>query len=497
MAKHARVMTDEQRARLEQNRTLLLEVIAGESLDVTCPTEPGSLTLVLERFVVPDDRSGIVPFEGLRGVERLLQELSSFSYAQTWQDGRLTGVEGRIATGDDSDPVNLICSVGIGSQLVLSVGPSQSIPQLLSAISAFDRHVHLASKALGRTFRLLAQGYHPFVESPSDVVVVPTAANTLTNAHLSHAGRLARDMMRCTAGTRVRLAVCEDEDDSRTAFRLASALSPIIAFLCDNCLRVRGRKPEDTPRMARSLVWSQTDPSRFGLVGSTFHDRFGYEAYERWAEGVAPVFFASEGGICFSTGTDSLQRIMEERDLTRGEAQRLLTHVLPWARWDGALTLLAADALGTRQAGGYAVLLKGLLGSEEGRGEAARLLDLDSIDDDAVIQAFSDLRSKGWDARIYRRPIVQVAHELSAIARRNLEDLAERRLLDELSQLWEVGMVPRDTLLHSWSRNHPLSPEEEAAQLWGEGAVIAYDDLQGDPPAGSTAVMRLNQLKQD
>lgn len=494
MAKHARATTDEQRTRLERNRKLLEDLIAGDAPS----EEPAStgLTLVLERFVVPEGQPEIVPFEGAYGVERLLAALCERSWSPLYRDGRLIGVQGSLTVRDDCAPLTVHCHVGAGAQLVLSVEPADDLTALLEAIAAFDRHVHLAAHALGRDYRLLAHGYHPAAASPSDVVVVPLPVFSLSNAYLSRTGKLSRDMMRCTAATRVRLPLSEDPATTLSEYRLVCALAPLVAFLCDNCLRVRNRQPEDTPRMARSLVWERVDPTRCGVVSGTFTDRFGPSAYERWVEGVAPIYFTSAEGISFSTGTDTLERVMEERELTPSEAADLLTHVYPWARWDGALEVRAADALPPRQAVGYVALIKGLMGSAEARSAVEDLIGISKLDEDEVTQAFATLRAQGWDARVYGRPITQLAHELAAIASRSLTDREERQLLDGLTQLWDVGMVPRDALLHAWEKTRPRSQEEVAAQRWGEGAVIPYEQLQGEPPAGSTAVMRLNQLQQ-
>ena len=499
MAKHARGTTEEQITRLERNRQLLLDAIAGRA---TCassaePTPQGALTLILERFVVPQDRPGIVPFEGAYGVERLLDALTSFGFGPIFSDGHLVGIEGGIAAGGDPIPLPVRCTVGAGAQLVLEVGPSDDLTRTLNVIAAFDRHVHLAAQSLGRSYRLLAQGYHPFANSPSDIVVVPTAANAYTNAHLSRTGHLARDMMRCTAGTRVRLPLPADPAEACAHYRLACALAPLAAFLCDNTLKVRDRKPATTPRMARALVFERVDHTRCGVVDGTFFEWFDAQAYECWLEGIAPIYFTSTDGVCFSTETDPLERVLEERELTLDEACDLLTHVFPWARWDGSLDLLAADSLQPRQAAGYAALVKGLILSPEGRCAAEAFLGVDKLTDLDVTQAFTELRRRAWDARVYGRPITQLAHELAAIASRNLARREERNLLDGLAQLWDVGMVPRDALVMGWERTRPLSREEEAALLWGEGAVIPYEQLEGEPPAGSTSVMSLEQLRQE
>lgn len=248
--------------------------------------------------------------------------------------------------------------------------------------------------------------------------------------------------------------------------------------------------------MTRSLVWDQVDAARSGIVPGTFDAGFGFAAYERWMEGVAPILFASDEGVTFSCGADGCERVLEEREVTEGEASRLLETALPDARWNGTLELRSADSLPPRLAAGYAALAKGIFGSPESLAAARTLLGLADADEQAVRSAWNNLRAFGWQARIYGRPIGQVADELAAIASRSLPLREERQLLDGLAQLWMVRMVPRDALLSKWKATRVPTPEEQAVELYGEGAVIPYDELAGEPPAGSTSVMRLDQLRQ-
>ena len=497
MAKHDQAAAARRSERLERNRTLMRTILAGGDCRDADASDDAGIGLVLERFVVDEGQRRAVPFEGAHGVERLLAGLEEQGWVPIVRDGHVTGVEGTLALEGCEAPVPVRATVGAGGQVALELGPADRIARLLDALAVLDRHAHLSARAMGRSYTLLPQGYHPFVASPSDVVVVPTAEHVLANAHLSRTGRYARDALRCTAATRVRLAMPPAEEDAVSAFRLATALAPLLAFLTDNCLRVRGGSPEGAPRMARSLAWDHLDPTRCGMPEDTFGQGFGFDSYERWLEGIRPIYFQNASGVTFSTGDDDCRRLMEERELGESEARVLLRRACTWARWDGALELAAADALGPRQAGAYAALVRGLLEGSQGRTRTGALIGADSLGSTDVTAAWQALRAEGWEARAYGRPAWQLAHELVSIACSCLDDPAERRLVDQLAQLWDVRMVPRDALLGAWRRNRPRSREEEAARRWGAGAVIPYDELQGEPPAGSTAVMSLDRLRQD
>ena len=446
--------------------------------------------MALERFSINRANGSTTPFEGGQGMERVLCEM-----AQTYQgvvvDGRMVGLVGILGIEGAEAPLEVRATLGMGSQLRLEVGPSTSVSMLLDAVRVFDRHFHLACKSLGLDLELLARGCNPHPSSPSDIVPVPLSRNALLNAHFSRTGRYAREAMRCTATTELSLPVNPDENRAVEDYRMATALAPIIAFATDDSLTMRDSDPYQTPRMLRALVVHDMDASRTGLAEGTFQPGFGFELYRHWVEGTRPICFTSDEGVTFSTGSDTCARVMEERDLSDRETRQLLETVLPDVRWTGRLELRMADSLPLHLAGAYAALVKGLFSSPEAKRAVGELLGTSAMDAGAVRRAWDDLREQGWGARVYGRPISQVVHELAALASHSLDDRDERRMLDGLAQLWEVRYVPRDTLLRNWERTRKRSSEEVAAELYGEGAVIPYDELGGEPPAGATASLPL------
>lgn len=496
MAKHARILTDEQRQRREHNRKILLDLLSGTTPEHPSSTQTAGMWLNLERFVVDRTTHQSVPFEGARGVERLMAELAhTYANGLIWQEGHLMGVSGSLAIEGHEERVGLEARVGAGAQLCVEVGPARELSALLDALAVFERHLHLASNAVGRELELVAQGYHPFVSSPSDIVLVSGSQNALLNTYLARTGSTGRAVMRCTAATRLSFSpdAC---GDLITSYRLLTALAPVLAFLTDNTAALGAGPAAEAPRMARTHLVEQADRTRTGVVSAMLKPSASIETYERWLEGVRPVCFTTDEGVTFSTGTDTLELVMQERDLSPTEAERLAMMAWPWVRLNGRLELAVADALPPRLAGAYAALIKGLMASSDARESAAALVGLDQLDGEAVEAAWQQLRAQGWNARIYGRPARQVADELIALATRNLPDASERRLLEALTQLWEIRCVPRDLLASKQAPHHPRTRDEEAAERWGAGAVIPYDELQGEPPAGSTAVMRLDKLVQ-
>ena len=479
--------TVEQLARLAGNRDLLMGLLEGKGQLVHDVVQPAELAIVLERFVCDRKRRTSIPFEGPLGIEAVLRTLAeTYPDGTISCDGHIVGVAGQLLMQGHEALVPIEAQVRYGGQLALAVGPASSLQVLSDAVAVFDRQFHLACAQRGLDLELVARGHNPYISSPEAVRPVPTARFSLLGAYLSRRGSSARSMLRLTASTTVRIPLREGVSSARIYQTLAAA-APILAFLTDNTLPLRGTRVSDVPRMSRALLWSDTDPERSGLVPGTLDAAFSAQAYERWLEGVRPMLLTSDGGNTFSTGSGTCREVMEERVLTPGEASQLLDSAWPWVRWTaGALELLAADALPPRMALGYAALIKGLLSGDETIDAMRTLFNMDTISEEAVAQAWSDLRMLGWRARPYGRPATQVAHELASLASHGLQERSERVLLDGLTQLWDVESTPRDLLIRNQERARSHR-KEQAARLWGKGAITSYEDLAGDPPPGDTA----------
>lgn len=400
------------------------------------------LGIELERFVIDHNTGKTVSYGGDAGVEQLLEHMRQFytRHEALREDGHLMGFRGsvKVSTGNE---VGLTVSLEPAAQLECSVGPSTSLVDLLEAIETFDRQVHVASREMGQDYELLAEGYNPTVQKPLDLPLIPKTRYALMNAYLAQTGRYARDMMRCTASTQVSIDY-GDENDAIESYRLAVALSPILAFLTDNTRSFRGSDVLKTPRMVRTLVWDEVDPQRCGIVPGTFDQSFSFEAYVRWLEGVRPILFTDSTGVTTSTGRNTERDILSSRALASSEILHLFSMVFPDVRFKNYIELRSADALRPRYAVAYAGFIKGIFYSDESFARACSLIG--SINEKSVVEAKQSLREKGWDATVYGRKITDLVALLLRIARAGLTDPQERGIMDELGTLWDVRMVPRD-----------------------------------------------------
>lgn len=435
-----------------RNHETLLAVLRGGRHADELASGCGELSIHLERILVDRETDTFVTFEGEAGLEAMLKELCRQlpTFEQVRHDGRLMGLTGEL---DGPRPLPLSVGLGAGGQLACTVGPSSLVGDLLRGIEDFDRQVHIAACSLGKDYMLLAEGYNPYVSGPLDVPLVPRTNWTLLNAHLGQTGRYARDMMRCLCTTRVSL----DYGIGRAgldAYRLAVALSPIFSFLTDNVRSFRKSGARRCPRMTRTLVWDEVDPSRCGVVPGTFAEGFSLEVYLDWLERRQPILFTDAMGTTQSTGKRTTRDLMGDRVLSGTEALGLFDTVYPNVRLGRRMELLQADAMRPRMAAGYAAFVKGLFCTGLAVDSTKRLLgDVREAD---VEKAQRELRRHGWDATVYGTPATHLVDGLLQVVRTTLEP-SELRVLDQVAELWDVNMVPRDAFVHQ---------EVKAARGW-------------------------------
>lgn len=330
--------------------------------------------------------------------------------------------------------------------MICAAGPSRSAYDLLEAVESFDRLVHVATLNMSCDYELLNEGYNPLVSSPLDVSLMPQTRWTLLTAHLSQTGRFSRDVLRCSCSSTIRIAHGGDRAAIDT-YKLAVALSPLFAFLTDNVRSFRGSGARRCPRMVRAMLWDEVDPTRCGVVPGTFVGGFSFDRYATWLKGLKPILFIDDQGNTTPTGKATTREFLSDRTISRNEAANLLQTAFPLARLlDGEIELGFADALRPRMAAGYLAFVKGLLCNDLAVDSALSLLG--DIDDEDVQKAIHELRDHGWDATIYNQNVGDLVDKLLRLARPSLSDPQEQRVLNNIAELWEVRMVPRDAFVH-------------------------------------------------
>ncbi|MBR3226336.1 MAG: hypothetical protein IKF78_13535 [Atopobiaceae bacterium] len=429
------------------NQKMLLNALKGTDKPTRSKTDEPMLTLKLSRVLKDREAEQTVLFDGDKGIEKVLETM-----ANAWQDSQRVFLEGRLmglhgyATLTSGGTVALRVSLDAGGQLICEAGPASSVCDLLEAVESFDRLTHVATRAMGCDYELLAEGYNSLVSTPLDVTLVPHTRWTLLTAHLSQTGRYARDVMRCSCSTTISIAHGGDRVAIDT-YRLAVALSPLFAFLTDNVRSFRGSGARRCPRMVRAMLWDEFDPERCGVVPGTFSQGFSFDRYATWIKGITPILFVDDQGTTLPTGKATTREFLRDRTISRNEAANLLQTAYPLARLlDGEIEIGYADALRPQMAAGFMAFVKGLLCNGLVTDSALSLIG--QIEDEDVAAASKELQKKGWDAKVYGKNAGELVDELVKLANSSLFDLAEQRILRSISELWEFRMVPRDSFVH-------------------------------------------------
>ena len=446
---------DESEAIYGHNHKTLLSVLNGGRRPSAFSSESGDVSVRLERILVDRASDTFVPFEGETGLEAVLVRLHDYlpAFVEDVHERHTVGITGSLISSRGVI-VGMHVALEAGGQMVYEVGPSPHMVEVLQAIEYVDRQLHIATRSLGCNYELIAEGYNSFVQAPLDVPLVPRTRWTLLNASLAQTGRYARDMMRCSCATQVAIDYARGRGGI-DEYRLAVALSPIFMFLTDNVRSFRGSGARRCPRMVRSLVWEEVDPARCGVVPGTYVEGFSAERYLAWLEGVRPILFTDSLGTTTSTGKRTAHDLMGDRILSATEALSLFDIVHPHVRLARRMEFLQADSLRPRMAVGYACLIKGIFCNALSFDGASDLIGQRTADD--IDLATHELRVRGWDAIVYGRPVPQLIESLVTIARNGLVDPDELALLNEIAELWDFGMVPRDAFVRQ---------EEKAERGW-------------------------------
>ncbi len=209
----------------------------------------------------------------------------------------------------------------------------------------------------------------------------------------------------------------------------------------------------------RLHIWQHTDPDRCGLLPFVFDDDFGYEAWARWAFGV-PMFFVVRDGRYLPAEGLTFRQLMDRgfqgSRATLEDFDRHLTTLFPDVRLKHIIEVRGADAVPPALTCSLPALWKGILYDAEALDAAWRLVSGSSLAERDAARA--DVARRGLAAQLAGQPILDLARELTAIARAGLasighagvRDADERSYLDPISEQLEIGKSPGQVVLERW-----------------------------------------------
>lgn len=390
---------------------------------------------------VVDAASGeAVPYEGPSGIEAVLKQLQELG---PWQP--VTEENRLIALRDGMASITL----EPGGQVEMSGRPWSTIHECRAELDSHTRALVQIERGLG--VRFLGIGITP--STPLERMPwMPKQRYRIMRQVMLHTGRLGHRMMQQTATVQSNFDY-QDEADARRKFRVAMGLAPILVAVSANSPVVDGRPTGY--KSYRAHVWTDTDPSRCGILGFAFDTEALFHAYTQYALDV-PMYFILREGRYVEAGGISFRRFLREglgphRARIDDWTEHLAT-LFPETRLKKYIEIRSPDGQPASLVLTTPALLKGLLYEDDCLTAAWDVLRGWPLDQRR--EAFELAARQGLDARPGRHRLREYARELVEIATEGLRRQAavaedgkdERVYLEPLAEMVAAGQSPADLL---------------------------------------------------
>jgi len=413
-----------------------------------------------EKFGVFADGSPI-PYEGERGVKRILEELASH-FGWEPHGERPGGPLISLLRGDGGS-----VTLEPGAQLELSGAPLDDMHQIAAETAAHLEEVRQVSEPLG--IRFLGLGFHPFA-TLDDLPWVPKSRYGVMRKYLPTRGAHGHDMMRRTATVQANFDY-ESEASAMRVMRVSLRLSPVITAMFANSPFYEGR--DFGGKSYRAKAWLDVDPSRQGLVPTVMRDGSKLADYIEWALD-APMFLVlrphdakAPGGIVENTGQTFRSFWKDGFQGHRAHAGDWLTHLntmFPEVRLKRTIEVRGADSQNREMATALSALWTGILYDEQALAEAETLVE--GFGHDELVGLRPDVAERALGATFRGVTLAALAEKvvessrggLVRRARKNADGADETVYLEPLAHLVSHGRCPADDVLDAVKAGGP-APE--------------------------------------
>jgi glutamate--cysteine ligase len=266
-----------------------------------------------------------LPYDGPDGIKAMLEGLMAYGWDGKYEGDTLVGLSRPMEAGGGS------VTLEPAGQLELSGAPLENIHQTCAEISAHMKQVHEVAARLGQGY--FGVGYTPFWNFDT-APRMPKGRYRLMTDYMPKQGGRGTEMMYLTATVQVNLDFAS-EADMVEKLRIALALQPLATALFANSPFIDGKPTGNMSE--RSLVWTDTDPKRTGMLPFAFEDGFGFEQYVDYALDVPMYFVIRDGAFINALG-------MNFRDFLNGELPALPGEKPTAEDWENHLTVLFPEA---------------------------------------------------------------------------------------------------------------------------------------------------------
>ncbi len=289
------------------------------------PREDWRIGTEHEKFGYRKSDFSPLPYDGPDGIKAMLEGLMAYGWDGKYEGDILVGLSRPKEAGGGS------VTLEPAGQLELSGAPLENIHQTCAEISAHMKQVHEVAARLGQGY--LGVGYTPFWNFDT-APRMPKGRYRLMTDYMPKQGGRGTEMMYLTATVQVNLDFAS-EADMVEKLRIALALQPLATALFANSPFIGGKPTGNMSE--RSLVWTDTDPKRTGMLPFAFEDGFGFEQYVDYALDVPMYFVVRDGAFINTLG-------MNFRDFLNGELPALPGEKPTAEDWENHLTVLFPEA---------------------------------------------------------------------------------------------------------------------------------------------------------
>lgn len=386
------------------------------------------LGVELEHLVLDGITLEAVPFEGARGVEALLRELTTLGWYPEFEGHHILGLHNGEAS----------ISLEPGGQLEFNVKPQAALGDIEAIYLRFLNEVVSILSRWGHI--LVALGYQP-VSSIETIPLLPKTRYRYMYRYLKDKGRYAHHMMKGTASTQVCIDY-SDEVDYANKYRVIAFLSPIIACALDNTPFFEGKVCQENAM--RSIIWRKCDADRCGLPKGIFSCEYGYRHYGEFVLNSPPILVKNGEQLIF-TGSRLLKDVLDPDRVTEDEVAHVLSMYFPDVRTRRYIEIRIGDALPYPFNLAYAALWKGLMYSAENLEELHD--EAVSYSDETYFQLRAQVMADGTAASINGVRLLDRFAGLVEKAEKGLEH-SEKKYLNPLLQLVETRLTPKELTLN-------------------------------------------------
>ncbi|MCK8823733.1 glutamate--cysteine ligase [Fuchsiella alkaliacetigena] len=376
----------------------------------------------VEHFIVWATDLQAVNYSESEGIAAILQRLLE----QGWQGQN----EGDFLVQLSKE--EKIITLEPGGQLEVSINPQQQISDLANIYRSFLADIIPILNANDQL--LLTTGCQ--VESKlEEIEWTPKARYRIMSRYLAKRGKYAHHMMKASAALQVAIDY-RSEADFIKKFKIANSLSPIISVLSDNSPFFVGQRYEQ--HAARTLIWSNCDDERCGVVEEAFSDHFGYQKYAEYILKRRPILL-NEGNEFKFTGEQTCREIFANEGMSSANLEHVLTMFFPEVRAKNFIELRMMDTLPPELLWGIVAFWKGLLYDEENLQEVYELVKDWSYAEAEQVRA--DIIKEGLEAELRGQTFLELGRKLFEISARGLS-AEELEYLADFKELITSGQNP-------------------------------------------------------